>query len=202
MAMTGTDPNLYMSYSSDNNNLNGHQSPPLPIGSFSWNQVVRGGESESIPAATSSPSSAATSSPSSATVVESLPSPASTLPSSPLENSSSMGENLENSNSYNGDMVKRPAWNKPSNGAVSEANPVMGADSWPALSVSTRNTRKSSSESLKALTDVCSVSQLQVQFLHSGFYFILFLLKFGKYSYFTWLLAYFIFSYSLNLKLR
>ncbi|XP_027077790.1 la-related protein 1C-like [Coffea arabica] len=49
--------------------------------------------------------------------------------------------------------AKKPAWNKPSNGAT-EAGPVMGAFSWPALSESTRASPKSSSESLKTLSDV------------------------------------------------
>ncbi|GAV74721.1 La domain-containing protein [Cephalotus follicularis] len=48
---------------------------------------------------------------------------------------------------------KRPAWNKPSNGAA-EVGPVMGAHSWPALSdVARASANKSSSDSLKGLSD-------------------------------------------------
>ncbi|OVA03807.1 RNA-binding protein Lupus La [Macleaya cordata] len=56
---------------------------------------------------------------------------------------------------------KQPAWNKPLNDVVVEVGPVMGADSWPALSESARASPKSSSDSLKALSDgsVSSVPQ-------------------------------------------
>uniref|UniRef100_A0A1D1XWM7 La-related protein 1B n=1 Tax=Anthurium amnicola TaxID=1678845 RepID=A0A1D1XWM7_9ARAE len=48
---------------------------------------------------------------------------------------------------------KKPAWNRPSDGSV-EAEPVMGAVSWPALSEATRaSTKSSSSDSLKAPSD-------------------------------------------------
>ncbi|CAI9763523.1 unnamed protein product [Fraxinus pennsylvanica] len=51
--------------------------------------------------------------------------------------------------------TKKPAWNKPSNGATAEISSVMGAVSWPALSESARAPTKksSSSDSLKALSD-------------------------------------------------
>ncbi|KAK4430345.1 La-related protein 1C [Sesamum alatum] len=55
-------------------------------------------------------------------------------------------------NSDNGGATKRPAWNKPSNGATVEIGAVMGADSWPALSESARASPKPSSPySLKTL---------------------------------------------------
>ncbi|XP_073012239.1 la-related protein 1C-like [Typha latifolia] len=48
---------------------------------------------------------------------------------------------------------KKPAWNMPSNGA-SEVGPVMGAVSWPPLSVSIKaSSKSSSSDSLKNLSD-------------------------------------------------
>ncbi|XP_022879756.1 la-related protein 1C-like isoform X2 [Olea europaea var. sylvestris] len=66
-------------------------------------------------------------------------------------------ENTENGGgSSNGsNATKKPAWNKPSNGATAEISAVMGAESWPALSESTRASTKksSSSDSLKALSD-------------------------------------------------
>lgn len=64
--------------------------------------------------------------------------------------------------SDNSGAAKRPVWNKPStNGAAaSEAQLVIDALSWPALSMSTRTARKS--ESAKVLLDGSIVSQLQV----------------------------------------
>ncbi|XP_010547410.1 PREDICTED: la-related protein 1B-like [Tarenaya hassleriana] len=49
---------------------------------------------------------------------------------------------------------KKPAWNKPSNSSA-DVGPVMGAESWPALSVSARvsSVKSVSSESLKGLSD-------------------------------------------------
>ncbi|CAA2961009.1 Hypothetical predicted protein [Olea europaea subsp. europaea] len=51
--------------------------------------------------------------------------------------------------------TKKPAWNKPSNGATAKISTVMGAVSWPALSESARASPKksSSSDSLKVLSD-------------------------------------------------
>uniref|UniRef100_A0A2N9J3G6 HTH La-type RNA-binding domain-containing protein n=1 Tax=Fagus sylvatica TaxID=28930 RepID=A0A2N9J3G6_FAGSY len=60
-------------------------------------------------------------------------------------------------NGPNGNGGKRPAWNKPSNGAAAEVGPVMGAVSWPALSESTRPPSKSSPDSFKPLSDGSSV---------------------------------------------
>ncbi|CAM8879980.1 unnamed protein product [Rhodiola kirilowii] len=47
---------------------------------------------------------------------------------------------------------KKPVWNKPSNGAL-EVEPVMGADSWPALSDTAKGPQKSSGEYSKNFTE-------------------------------------------------
>ncbi|PIN09506.1 RNA-binding protein LARP/SRO9 [Handroanthus impetiginosus] len=70
--------------------------------------------------------------------------------SSFAEDDSTADSQLESSD--NGGAAKKPAWNKPSNGATAEVSAVMGADSWPALSESARASPKSSStNSLKSL---------------------------------------------------
>ncbi|KAJ8771101.1 hypothetical protein K2173_023426 [Erythroxylum novogranatense] len=69
----------------------------------------------------------------------------------------------ENGNVSGSNAGKRPAWNKPLNG-TSEVGTVMGAELWPPLSKSARGATKSSSDSLKGLSDGSlpdSVSQLQ-----------------------------------------
>ncbi|XP_061358984.1 la-related protein 1C-like [Gastrolobium bilobum] len=75
---------------------------------------------------------------------------------------SAPAEEPDNGVGHNGNTGKRPAWNKPSNGASSA---VMGADSWPALSESARAPSKSHSpspsESAKGLMNASSVPQLQ-----------------------------------------
>ncbi|MFS7970242.1 putative la-type HTH domain, winged helix-like DNA-binding domain superfamily [Helianthus anomalus] len=58
--------------------------------------------------------------------------------------------------------VKKPVWNKPSNGVFDAVSPVMGAVSWPALGESKNSPKSSSSESLKALADAPLVPALQV----------------------------------------
>ncbi|XP_038702189.1 la-related protein 1C isoform X2 [Tripterygium wilfordii] len=95
-----------------------------------WTQIVRGGESELIAAAPSSPV---------AVVAEQQGMPAT---------AGSVEETVENGPGPNGNAGKRPAWDKPSNG---DFVLVMGADSWPPLSDSARASSKSSSESLKGL---------------------------------------------------
>ncbi|KAI4314722.1 hypothetical protein L6164_027602 [Bauhinia variegata] len=153
MAMTGTATNLSPRHYSDNLNSPHSRRAARPIVSSPWNQILLG-ESEPIAAAPSpSPSP-----PTSIAVIESAPVTSASLP---VEDSSSVGDSIENGSGSNGNTGKRPAWNKPSNGAASEVKPVMGAVSWPALSESTRATMKSS-ESLKGLTDGSSVPQLQV----------------------------------------
>lgn len=133
-----------------------------------WNQIVRG-ESEPIAAVPSSPSAAASAVaavmelaiPAAAAAADSSCSSSSPPPSassSPsLVEETGGGENSEGGGSgpNGGNVGKRSAWNKPSNGgaAAGEVGPVMGA-SWPALSESARaSSAKSSSESLKGLSD-------------------------------------------------
>ncbi|KAJ4967142.1 hypothetical protein NE237_018991 [Protea cynaroides] len=115
-----------------------------------WAHVVR--ESEAVPAAPSSPLSSL---PATATMEQTPHLDSSPVKSSP-ENSglevqldNSFNDNNNNSNAA---RTKKPAWNKPSNGVL-EVGPVMGAVSWPALSESTRASPKSSTDSLKALSD-------------------------------------------------
>ncbi|XP_028776620.1 la-related protein 1C isoform X2 [Neltuma alba] len=150
MAMSGTASNHSPRHSPDNVDSPQSRRAVRPVVSSPWNQVVRG-ESEPTAAAPLSPSPPAT-------LVESSPV---VPPSLPMDDSSSVGESLDNGSVPNGNTGKRPAWNKPSNGADSEAKPVMGAVSWPALSESTRATMKSSTESPKGGVDGSSVSQLQ-----------------------------------------
>ncbi|TQD80979.1 hypothetical protein C1H46_033459 [Malus baccata] len=122
-----------------------------------WTQIVRG-ESEPIAAVTSSPSAAVTEPAVAAAAPPPLPSSFSANQtqsnSAPQSNSSSPPpvEESVGEGSDNGNAGKRPAWNKPSNGAV-EVGPVMGAVSWPALSESARASTKSSSESLKGVSE-------------------------------------------------
>ncbi|TKY58306.1 La-related protein 1C [Spatholobus suberectus] len=77
---------------------------------------------------------------------------------------SAPAEDSDSGGGHNVNAGKRPAWNKPSNGASSS---VMGADSWPALSESARAPAKpqspspSPSESAKGSTDASSVPPLQ-----------------------------------------
>lgn len=61
-------------------------------------------------------------------------------------------ENYENAD-------KKPVWNKPSNSSA-EVGPVMGAESWPALSLSARasSNKSPSLESSKSLSDGSSSS--------------------------------------------
>ncbi|MED6146225.1 hypothetical protein PIB30_032603 [Stylosanthes scabra] len=122
-----------------------------------WNQVVRGVESESALAAPSSELESA------AAAAESSPplssTAASTSPS--LEDSCSTTESSKISGN-NGPAGKKLAWNKPSsNGGTSEARPVMDADSWPALSESTRVAIKSESSSKGLLDGSSSVPHSQ-----------------------------------------
>ncbi|XP_058098962.1 la-related protein 1C-like isoform X2 [Magnolia sinica] len=74
-------------------------------------------------------------------------------------------DSCNNNGDTNVGQAKRPAWNKLSNGVV-EAATVMGA-SWPALSESARASPRSSSDSLKALSDG-SVSPSQAPLIASS----------------------------------
>jgi len=148
MAMTG---NHSPRHSSDN-----HQPRRAArlTASSPWNQVVRG-ESEPVAVPPSSSPAAPYQ------VTEAFHSTVSTA-----DDFSSAVESSDN-----GGAAKRPVWNKPSpNGAAaSEAQPVIDALSWPALSVSTRAAMKS--ESAKGLLDGSSVPQLQVLFFCHSIYF-------------------------------
>ena len=73
-------------------------------------------------------------------------SPRSLVTSTPLESCGTGDDNA-------GGPVK-PVWNKPSNGVVQEVvAPVMGADSWPALSKSTTTTTKQPSPKSSSSSD-------------------------------------------------
>ncbi|GAV90364.1 hypothetical protein CFOL_v3_33773 [Cephalotus follicularis] len=117
-----------------------------------WTQIVRG-ESEPIAAAPSSPKSFAIEQDDMAA------NPASAAAATPP-----VAEECTENGGPNGNAGKRPAWNKPSNGAA-EVGPVNGAHSWPALSDAARAcSYKSSSDYLKGLFDgSSSVSGSQVQ---------------------------------------
>ncbi|KAL4645540.1 hypothetical protein ACB092_02G241700 [Castanea dentata] len=115
-----------------------------------WTQIVRGESEPMIAAAAASSPAVNTSPPSPAAAIEAAaPSALAAAPPSPtLAVEESIAESSENGNGG-----KRPAWNKPSNGAVAEAGQVMGAVSWPALSESTRAPAKSPSDSIKPSSD-------------------------------------------------
>ncbi|KAH7523480.1 hypothetical protein FEM48_Zijuj06G0015700 [Ziziphus jujuba var. spinosa] len=117
-----------------------------------WAQVVRG-EAEAIPGVNQSPPSSSSSLSSLATSVpEQLPfsdcSPSKAAPSSssssPPPSNSAAADN-SNGNNGNATRPKKPAWNKPSNGLV-EVPTAIDADSWPALSESTRASPKPSAD--------------------------------------------------------
>nr|DAD46736.1 TPA_asm: hypothetical protein HUJ06_016673 [Nelumbo nucifera] len=114
-----------------------------------WAYIVRG-DTEAVPAGPSSPSL----SPATALqdqIPDSEYSPVKTSSSSP-DNFASDGQLEIDNETSNVARAKKPAWNKPSNGVV-ELGPVMGAVSWPALSESTKSLPKSSTDSLKGLSD-------------------------------------------------
>lgn len=131
-----------------------------------WTQIVRG-ESEptiaaAVAAATSSPVTTTSTSSPAAAIEAAAPSALAAAPPSPtLAVDESIAESSENGNGG-----KRPAWNKPSNGAVAEVGPVMGAVSWPALSESTRAPAKSPSDSIKPSSDGSSTPASQVCFFN------------------------------------
>ncbi|XP_061366010.1 la-related protein 1C-like [Gastrolobium bilobum] len=139
--------------SGDNN------SPKFPRKNFPspWAQVVRGGEPESTTTGINqSPPSSSSSSSSSLTAGAADQAPSSdsspkAVPASPppVDNNCNTVADLDSSDASDGNAgrSKKPAWNKPSNGVVVEAGPVMGADSWPALSESTKASGKLPAES-------------------------------------------------------
>ncbi|XP_010266026.1 PREDICTED: la-related protein 1C-like isoform X2 [Nelumbo nucifera] len=111
-----------------------------------WAHVVRG-DSEAVTASPSSPSS-----PMIATQEQIPDSDCTTVKVSSSENSVADSPSENDAGMSNVARAKRQAWNKLSNGAV-ELGPVMGAVSWPALSESTKALPKSSTDSLKGLSD-------------------------------------------------
>ncbi|KAF8012688.1 hypothetical protein BT93_I0754 [Corymbia citriodora subsp. variegata] len=74
----------------------------------------------------------------------------------PSSSSSSLSSIAEEGSSENGNVGKKTAWKLPSDSPgppAAEFGPVMGADSWPALSESTRSSTKSTSVPVKGLSD-------------------------------------------------
>ncbi|KAF3445317.1 hypothetical protein FNV43_RR10492 [Rhamnella rubrinervis] len=136
-----------------------------------WAQVVRG-EPESIPAVHQSPPSSSSSS-LATSLPEQIPfsdcSPSKAVPSSPPPINSAAADNANGNNGIAG-RQKKPAWNKPSNGVV-ETTPTIDADSWPALSESTRASPKLSADpSSKPVADGSgSNAQLWGGHAHSNF---------------------------------
>ncbi|XP_049393958.1 la-related protein 1C-like isoform X1 [Solanum stenotomum] len=121
-----------------------------------WIQVVRTGESESTVAVTSSSPPVSPPASCEQVVHSSDCSPPDEVviagnASSLSPEDAAIDTQLESDTNSNG--AKKPAWNKPSNGAA-DVSPVMGAVSWPALSDSTKASPKlPSSDSLKSLSD-------------------------------------------------
>lgn len=108
-----------------------------------WTQIVRG-EIDIAAAVSSSASPTA--------VVEPVSFSSSSSSEEPV------GESYDGGNGSSANAGKKPAWNKLANGT--EAGPVMGAVSWPALSESAKGTPKSSSDSLKSLGDGSAGAQV------------------------------------------
>ncbi|XP_058725402.1 la-related protein 1C-like [Vicia villosa] len=130
-----------------------------------WAQVVRGGEVESptgihqsLPSSSSSSSSSLTTATGAADQVPlsdhsskeiSTPQPLKEVAAPELTVAENSGKTVDTGEGSDGNAgrSKKPAWNKPSNGVVMETGPVMGAESWPALSESTKVSAKSIAES-------------------------------------------------------
>ncbi|CAL5205784.1 unnamed protein product [Lathyrus oleraceus] len=128
-----------------------------------WAQVVRGGEVESptgihqsLPSSSSSSSSSLTTgasdqAPSSDHSSKEISTPQQSkevsAPQPPVVENSVKTVDTSDGSDGNAGRSKKPAWNKPSNGVVIETGPVMGAESWPALSESAKISAKSIAES-------------------------------------------------------
>lgn len=129
-------------------------SPKLQRGSLHspWAQVVRG-EPESVPAVPHSPSSSSSPRPSPRDSTDfsewSAPPPPKVSPSAEGRQESCDASGNNNAASPS---PRKPAWNKPSKGAV-DVSPVMDAVSWPALSDSARASPKSPPDSGKNISD-------------------------------------------------
>ncbi|MQL90480.1 hypothetical protein Taro_023079, partial [Colocasia esculenta] len=122
-----------------------------------WSQVVRGEPDPASPSSPSSPSPpAAAMSIAPSEAPDRFPPAAGEASEEPP--AAGLEQPLPPPPSDGGDQgasarEKKSAWSRPSNG-IAEAEPVMGAVSWPALSEATKASPKSScSESLKALSD-------------------------------------------------
>ncbi|KAE9592651.1 hypothetical protein Lal_00029091 [Lupinus albus] len=130
--------------------------PPKTLTS-PWAQVVRGGDGESTtPVPQSPPLPPPTSSSSSSS--------SSSIAPDQLMSSDSVDVAADgDGNEGNVDRYKKSAWKKPSNGVVFEAGLVMGDESWPALSESTKVSGKlqSDSSSSKAAAEGSSLSSSQ-----------------------------------------
>lgn len=134
-----------------------------------WNQIVRGGESEQqqhpIAAASGDSQSHSVATVTVAAVAESngpaSPSGFSGLEDGGAENGGGGGAG----HGVNGNAGKRPAWKKPAADGPGHAGEavgaaVMGAESWPALTGSTRVARTASSGTLKSPADGSSSGQV------------------------------------------
>ncbi|CAL0303500.1 unnamed protein product [Lupinus luteus] len=129
---------------------NSRSLPPRTLPS-PWAQVVRGSDAESSTPVTQSPPTSSPPSSSSALA------PDQAMSSDSVENSNSNtvaggSSAFSDANDGNGGRSKKPAWKKPVNDVVLEAGPVMGAESWPALSESTKVSGKLQPESSSSKT--------------------------------------------------
>ncbi|QCD98738.1 lupus La protein [Vigna unguiculata] len=152
MVTTAKSPNHHSSSTAPPQVQSADVSPKFPRKNLPspWAQVVRGGEPESVPGIYQSPPSTSSSSSSLiADQVFSSDSPPKIIPASPpMDNSNTVAvaDSFDVAED-NADRSKKPVWNKPSNGVVLETGPVMGAESWPALSASTKGSAKLPAES-------------------------------------------------------
>ncbi|RDY14602.1 La-related protein 1C, partial [Mucuna pruriens] len=114
-----------------------------------WAQVVRGSELESAASIHQSPPSSSSLAADQAPPSECFPKVASALTLVESSNTVGVVTVVDSSDGPEGnvDCSKKPVWNKPSNGVVVETGPVMGAESWPALSESTKASAKLPAES-------------------------------------------------------
>ncbi|CAL0333193.1 unnamed protein product [Lupinus luteus] len=135
--------------------------PPKTLAS-PWAQVVRGGDGEStapVPQSPPLPPPTSSSSSSSSSIA-----PDQLNSSDSVENSNSNAVAADgDGNEGNVGSYKKSAWKKPSNGVVFEAGLVMGDESWPALSESTKVSGKlqPDSASLKVAVEGSSLSSPQ-----------------------------------------
>lgn len=151
MAMAANPPlppqSVAVSSATDNGDVSPRKNLPSP-----WAQVVRGVESIST-VATGPVSPSPTPPPPPPTMVSDCPEPANVTVSSGQKFSpENLPENSCNTDD-NADRSKKPAWRRPLNGVIEPSSVMGGSVSWPALSESTRSTIKTSSDSLKPLSE-------------------------------------------------